>query len=131
MPVNSSVASSSTSSSMRDQSPVRTPSLKRSTYSLCTDERLVLDPVRLESFRPAPFRVLRPAALEPRDLRVALEGEDVRGDPVEEPAIVCDHDRAAGELEQRVLESPQRVDVEVVRRLVEQQDIAAAAQQLR
>ena len=42
-----------------------------------------------------------------------------------------DHDRAAGEVEQRVLERAQRVDVEVVRRLVEQQQVPARAQQLR
>ena len=42
-----------------------------------------------------------------------------------------DHDGAAGEVEQRLLERAQRVDVEVVRRLVEQQHVAAAPQQLR
>jgi hypothetical protein len=35
-------------------------------------------------------------ALEPDDLAVALEGEDVGGDAVEEPAIVADDHRAAG-----------------------------------
>src|SRR5262249_46338136 len=38
---------------------------------------------------------------------------------------------AAGEVEQRILERTQRVDVEIVRRLVEEQDVAAASQQLR
>ena len=36
-----------------------------------------------------------------------------------------------GEVEQRVLERAQRVDVEVVGRLVEQQHVAAALQELR
>ena len=45
---------------------------------------------------------------------------------VEEPAIVGDDHRAAGEREQRLLERAQRVDVEVVGRLVEQQQVAAA-----
>ena len=36
-----------------------------------------------------------------------------------------------GEIEQRLLERAQRVDVEVVRRLVEEQQIAAALEQLR
>ena len=66
-------------------------------------------------------------ALEPDHLAVALEGEHVRGDAVEEPAVVADDDHAAGEVEQRVLERAQRVDVEVVGRLVEQQQVAAAA----
>ena len=39
-------------------------------------------------------------------------------------------DGAAGELEQRLLERAQRVDVEVVGGFVEEQDVAAAAQQL-
>ena len=98
-------------------------------------ERLVLDPVRLERLWPAclgdPGGVLLPAPLEPGGRRVALEGEDVRRDPVEEPAVVRDHHRAAGEVEERVLERAQRVDVEVVRRLVEQQQVAARAQELR
>ena len=44
---------------------------------------------------------------------------------------MADDDGAAGEVEQRLLERAQGVDVEVVRRLVEQQHVAAAAQQLR
>src|SRR5262245_45884615 len=99
------------------------------------DERLVLDAVRLERVGAAglldPVGVLGPRALEPRDLAVALEGEDVRGDAVEEPAVVADHDRAAGEVEQRLLERAQRVDVEVVRRLVQQENVAAGTEQLR
>ena len=99
------------------------------------DERLVLDAVRLERLGAArlahPVGVLAPGAFEPRRLRVALEGEDVRRDAIEEPAIVRDHHGAAGEVEQRLLEGAQRVDVEVVGRLVEEQDVAARAQHLR
>jgi hypothetical protein len=49
----------------------------------------------------------------------------VRGDPVEEPAVVGDDHGAAGELQQRVLERLQGLDVEVVGGLVEQQHVAA------
>src|SRR4051812_25247996 len=98
-------------------------------------EWLVLDAVRLERFGAArllhPVRVLGPVALEPGDLRIALEGKDVRCDAIEEPAVVRDHDRAAREVEQRVLERAQRVHVEVVRRLVEQQHVRAALQHFR
>src|SRR5215510_7543418 len=58
-------------------------------------------------------------ALEPHHRAVVLEGEHVGGDAVEEPAVVADDHRAARKGEQRVLEGPQRVDVEVVGRLVE------------
>src|ERR1700730_7191143 len=64
-------------------------------------------------------------ALEPDHPRVALEGEDVGGDAVEEPAVVADHHCAAGEGQQGLLDRAQGVDVEVVGGLVEQQEVAA------
>ena len=74
-------------------------------------------------------------ALEPVPLRrlllVALVGEDVGDDPVEEPAVVADHHGAARELEQRVLQRRQGLDVEVVRGLVEQQQVAALLERQR
>src|SRR5690606_14035937 len=95
---------------------------------------LELDPVRLVRFRAqAPAAVGLVAlevALEPDDLAVALEGQDVRGDAVDKPAVVADDHGAAGELQQRLLERPERVDVEVVGRLVEQQQIGARLQHL-
>ena len=59
------------------------------------------------------------------DLRIALEGEHVRGDAIKEPAVVRDYHHAAGELEQRIFESAQRLDIEIVRGLVEEQYVAA------
>jgi hypothetical protein len=50
---------------------------------------------------------------------------------VEKPAVVRDHDRAAREAHQRLLERTQRLDVEVVGRLVEQEDVRPLAQELR
>src|SRR5262245_27730680 len=63
-------------------------------------------------------------------LRVAFGGEDVGADAVEEPAVVADHHHRAGELEQRVLQGAQRLHVEVVRRLVEQQHVRADGERL-
>src|SRR5438067_1793488 len=70
-------------------------------------------------------------ALEPDHLAVAFEREHMRRDPIEEPPIVADQHGAAGEIQQRFLERAQRVDVEIVGRLVEQQEVAALLQQLR
>src|SRR6201999_2148425 len=64
-------------------------------------------------------------ALEPEPVRAALPGQDVRRDPVEEPAVVGRDDRAAGELQERVLQARQGLDVEVVGGLVEQEQVAA------
>ena len=64
-------------------------------------------------------------ALVPEPVRAALPGQDVRRHPVEEPPVVAGDDRAAGEFEQRVLQARQRLHVQVVGRLVQQQQVAA------
>src|SRR5688500_183448 len=64
-------------------------------------------------------------------LRVALGGEDVRADAVEEPAIVRDHHARAGEFGECILERAQRLHVEVVRGLVEEEHVPAREQRLR
>src|SRR5438445_5493015 len=69
--------------------------------------------------------------LEPAHAAVALEDEEMCRDAVEEPAVVTDHHDAAGEVEERLLQRAQRVDVEIVRRLVEQQHVRAGLQHLR
>src|SRR5262245_23093898 len=68
--------------------------------------------------------------LAPEDLAVALEREDVGRDAVEEVAVVRHDDRAAGERLERLLEDAQRLEVEVVRRLVEDEHVAALLEQL-
>jgi PAS domain-containing protein len=68
---------------------------------------LELDPVRIDLCAEALFAiglVVLVVPLEPRDLAVALEREDVRRDSIEEPAIVGDDHGAAGERQQRVFE---------------------------
>ena len=63
-------------------------------------------------------------ALEPipvaRILVGALPRQNVRGDAIQEHTVVANNHRAARELEQRRLERRQRLDVEVVGRLVEE-----------
>ena len=51
----------------------------------------------------------------------------MRGNAIQEPAIVTDDDHAAYEIEDCFLECPQCVDVEVVGGFVQQQYIASAA----
>src|SRR5258708_1679552 len=96
---------------------------------------LVPNPLRFRGFLAQPlhlvgFVLLVVAGKEARP-RIAFEGEDVRGDAVEEPAVVADDEHAAGEFDERVLERPQRFHVEVVRRFVEQQDVPSGEHGLR
>src|SRR6185436_12561142 len=79
----------------------------------------------------APLGVERVAALVERDLAVALERQDRGRDPIEEPAVVRDDQRAAGEVDEALLERAERRQVEIVGRLVEHQQVAAPAQEAR
>src|SRR5690606_38093381 len=76
------------------------------------------------------FLVLAVVALEELHVRVALEGEDVRGDAVQEPAVVADREGVARELQQRVFQRPQGLHVPVVGGFVQQQHVAALEQGL-
>ncbi len=71
-------------------------------------ETFIADAVGLVGvFALAPSQVLGivgVVALEVDHFAVALEREDVCRDAVEEPPIVRDHDRAAGEAQERILE---------------------------
>ena len=88
---------------------------------------------------PAPRRP-RPRPARPRGTRstppgrwrsraVADQREHVVADPLDEVAVVADHDQRARPAVEQVLERGQRVDVEVVGRLVEQQDVGLGQQQ--
>src|SRR3954453_19504104 len=97
-------------------------------------ELLVLDPVRLvgggAELAVPELLVLREVALEPADLALPLEGQDVRRDPVEEPAIVADDHGAAREGLESRLDRPESVDVEIVGRFVQEQDVPARFEEL-
>ena len=67
-------------------------------------------------------------AVEPVDPAVALKGQNVGGDPVEEPAIMAYDHGAAGKALESVLKCPEGVDVEIVRRLVKKKHVAARLQ---
>src|SRR4026208_518187 len=71
------------------------------------------------------LRVVTIGPLEPYRLRVSLEREDVRRDAIEKPAVVRDHNGTSRKVAQRFLERSQRIDVQIVRRLVQQQQIPA------
>src|SRR5690606_22945475 len=100
---------------------------------VCLLQRLEPQPLRAGVVAQAAllvFLVLAVVALEELHVRVALEGEDVGGDAVQEPAVMRDHEGVAGEFQQRVFQRAQGFDVEVVGRFVEQQHVAALQQGL-
>ena len=77
------------------------PSFSRVTWDSSRVDALVLDPmglvgVRAEAPLAVPLVVLV-VALEPLDVTVALEGQDVGGDAVEEPAVMRNHNAALPE----------------------------------
>src|ERR1700757_3662875 len=77
---------------------------------------LIFDPLRHDRVGAQAshfvFLVVLEIALEPLDVAIAFEGENMRGDAVEEPAIVADDDGAAGEILKSLFQRAQRIDVE-------------------
>src|SRR5690349_7477071 len=98
-------------------------------------ELFIFDSVRNFGSRPKASLFIRlvilEVPLEPLHVAVALEGQHVRRDPVEKEAVVADDDGAAGEILERLLERAQRIDIEIVGRLVEEKDVRARAQHFR
>ena len=95
----------------------------------------VLNPMRLIGLlAQSAFTILfigLVVALEPAHRAIALEGEYVRGDSVQEPAVVTDHHRAAGKVIQGFLQGTERVDIQVVGGLVQQQNIGSLLEHAR
>src|SRR5262245_6666619 len=104
-------------------------------YSSASGQLSVFYPMRLVGVSAQPGLavgfVLRVVPVEPDDSAFALEGQDVRGDAVQEPAVVADDDGASGEVLQRLFERAHRVHVQVVGGFVEQQRVRARFQRLR
>src|SRR6218665_149461 len=100
--------------------------LVTSEFPICRTVRFCR--VRAESFNLVGFIGLK-ISLEPVPVcRISLGafvGENVRGDPVEEPPIVGDDNGASWKLKKRVFEAGEGFDVEVVGRFVEKQHVAA------
>ena len=62
---------------------------------------------------------------EPCDFSMSFENKQMRADAVQEETVVADDHRATRERTKRVFQYTHRVDVQVVRRFVQQQEIAA------
>jgi hypothetical protein len=75
------------------------------------------------------LEVLVDPAGQHRDLPVAEERPDGVGHPLEEVAVVRDHDERARPAVEEVLEDVEGLDVEVVGRLVEEQHVGLGQQQ--
>lgn len=61
-------------------------------------------------------------------IRIVFERNDMIADTVQEIAVVADHHKTAVVVDQRFFQNAQRRKIQVVGRLVENQEIAAAAQ---
>ena len=64
-------------------------------------------------------------AFEPCDFSMSFEDKQMRADAVQEETIVADDHRATRERAKGIFQNTHRVDVQVVRRFVQQQQIAA------
>src|SRR5690606_29071972 len=74
------------------------------------------------------FFVFAEAALEPGHLRVTFKGKDVRTNAIQKPAVVGNDYRASRKVLQRFFKCAQRVNIKIVCRFVQQQEVTALFQ---
>ena len=91
--------------------------------SIRTPRRCAVRPARSRSRSLAKAEVLLDPARQVAQLPVTEQGELVVTHPLEQVAVVRDDDERAGPAIEHVLERGQRLDVEVVGRLVEDEDV--------
>ena len=58
--------------------------------------------------------ILLIVAVEKHQLRIAFKRKNMRGDTVKKPAVMRDHQHAAGEFQQRVFECAQGFNIQIV-----------------
>src|SRR5678815_24853 len=102
---------------------------------LLTGQLAIANSMRLFGFFAQPFLavcfVIAVVPLEPDDFAVALERQDVCGDAIEKPAVVAADHGAAGEVLKTLFQGSQGVHIEIVRRLVEDDEVRAFFQHAR
>jgi hypothetical protein len=95
---------------------------------------LIVCPVRLNALRTNATQtgrlVILKVTLVPDDITLALKSHDVSADAVQKPAVVADDDRCSGKLENRVFQSAERINIQVVRRFVQEKEISAGFEHL-
>ena len=98
-------------------------------------QRLVTDTLRLCAFRTQTLDliglVLVVVAVKERPLGVTLASQNVRCNPIQEPTVVANHERAARKLQQRIFQRSKGFNIQIVRGFVQQQDVTALSQRLR
>ena len=83
-----------------------------------------------EAFFPIDL-VVAVIALEPDDFAVAFERKDMRRNAVQKPSIMAADDRATGEILEPFLQRSQGIDIEIVRRLIKDDQIGPFFQHAR
>ena len=74
------------------------------------------------------FLILAVVAGEEFDVGIPFESNDMGGDAVEEPAVMGNDHHRTGEFQQGIFQGAQGFYIEVIGRLVEQQDVATTEQ---
>ena len=77
---------------------------------------------------PLELFVFGVATLVEDHLRIAFEREDVRTDTIQEPTVVRNDHCTTGKVLQTLFQCPQRIDVDIVGRLVKQQHVGTCFQ---
>ncbi len=74
---------------------------------------------------PSISLILGIAPLEPDDGALTFKRQNMGGDPIEEPAVMTDHNHRASKIFDGLLQCSKGVHIEVIRRFVQKKDIGS------
>ena len=80
---------------------------------------------------PAVCLIVGVVSFEPDGAALSFESQNMCGDAVEKPAVVADDDGASCKMFNRFFKGAERVYIEIVGRLIEEQNVRALLQHLR
>ena len=76
------------------------------------------------------FFVFSKISFKPTHLAIAFKDQQMGTDPIQKEAIMADHHGAAREIDNRFFQGSHGIDIKVIGRFIEQNEVAAPFQQL-
>ncbi len=64
-------------------------------------------------------------SFEPDDGTIAFKRQNMGGDPIEEPAVMADHNDRSRKIFEGLFKGPKGVHIQIIRRLIQKKDIGS------
>jgi hypothetical protein len=72
--------------------------------------------------------ILGITSFEPDNVALPFKSQNMSGDPIKEPPVMADHNHRSSKIFESLLQCPQGIYIEVIRRFVEKKDVGSFLQ---